>query len=223
MKRFIAVWVLVMVMLISVTTVVSCNKKQENSDTGITTTDDSFVMLPTTSVPDTTSSIISTPEPIITDVITVPSYESSKPVIDEQSTYYNVTAEERDMLATLCYLEAGGCSQECQRLVISVVFNRLDSGRWKKDVNNDGKITLYDIVYYPNAFSPAKLISKYHSKTTQSCYDAVDYIIENGPACPNYVRYFRADHDFDWDNYRSYTSIDNTYFGYLETWEQGAW
>lgn len=146
--------------------------------------------------------------------------ESSGP---EVIPYYIVTAEEREMLATLVYLESSICSEDCQRAVASVIFNRLDSGRWKKDVNKDSKITLYDIVYYPNAFSPAYLIEDYKDKTTQECYDAVDYVIQNGPTVPTYVRYFRTNYHFKWDGYKGYCDMDNVYFGYMIDWQKGAW
>lgn len=146
--------------------------------------------------------------------------ESSEP---EVIPYYIVTAEEREMLATLVYLESSICSEDCQRAVASVIFNRLDSGRWKKDVNKDSKITLYDIVYYPNAFSPAYLIEDYKDKTTQECYDAVDYVIQNGPTVPTYVRYFRTNYHFKWDGYKGYCDMDNVYFGYMIDWQKGAW
>lgn len=142
---------------------------------------------------------------------------------DEVTPYYIVTAAERDMLATLVYLESSICSDDCQRAVASVIFNRLDSGRWKKDVNKDGEITLYDIVYYPNAFSPAYLIEDYKDKTTQECYDAVDYVIQNGPTVPTYVRYFRTNYHFKWDGYKGYCDMDNVYFGYMIDWQKGAW
>lgn len=159
------------------------------------------------------------------------SFTSSKPISstveesreEEVTPYYIVTAEERDMLATLVYLEASICSEDCQRAVASVIFNRLDSSRWKKDVNKDGKVTLYDIVYYPNAFSPAYLIEDYKDETTQECYDAVDYVIQNGPAVPTYVRYFRTNYHFKWDGYKGYCDMDNVYFGYMIDWQKGAW
>ena len=46
--------------------------------------------------------------------------------------YYIVTEEERYLLAKLVHSEASICSEECQRAVVSVVFNRLESGKWKK-------------------------------------------------------------------------------------------
>ena len=139
-------------------------------------------------------------------------------------TYYNITEEEKELLARLVTCEASICSVECQKDVCSVVFNRLDSDKWKRDMNNDGQITLYDIVYYPNAFSPT--INGALDKCSTPCksaYEAVDYVIENGPTVPTYVRYFRTDHDFSWDGYKNYKVIDNVYFGYFENWHKGAW
>lgn len=132
-----------------------------------------------------------------------------------------VTEQEREMLARLVYLESGICSQECQRAVASVVFNRLHSGSWKQDMNADGVITLYDIIYFPNAFTPAYKIPTTIPK--QECYDAVDYVLKNGCTVPEYVRYFRIDYDFKWKDYCNYCVIDNTYFGYFSTWEITGW
>jgi len=134
---------------------------------------------------------------------------------------YNITEEERDMLASLCTLEASICSEDCQRAVVSVIFNRLNSGKWNKDINGDGKITLYDIIYYPNAFTPAHLIED--TKGTKESYEAVDYVVKHGSTVPEYVRYFRASKDFSWTDYKNYCTIDNVYFGYFTTWQKGVW
>lgn len=142
--------------------------------------------------------------------------------------YYNVTPEEREMLAKVAHLEASICSQECQEAVISVIFNRLESGRWRKDVNNDGEITLYDIVYYPWAFSPVSYGMMDDCEPTSKDYAAVDAVLTNGPTVPTYVRYFRANYHFSnknsgWETYVGYCSIDNVYFGYFSDWEKGTW
>lgn len=134
---------------------------------------------------------------------------------------YHITSEERDMLASLCTLEAGNCSMECKRAVVSVIFNRLQSRKWRKDVNGDGKITLYDIVYYKNAFSPTSRIV--NTIGTKESYEAVDYVTRYGSTLPPEVRYFRDSYDFSWKNYKNYTIIDNIYFGYFENWRQGVW
>lgn len=147
---------------------------------------------------------------------------SSIKVSEETSAnVYNITEEERNMLASLCTLESSVCSEDCQKAVVSVIFNRLNSGKWNKDINGDGKITLYDIIYYPNAFTPASRVEE--TKGTKESYEAVDYVVKYGPTVPEYVRYFRASKDFSWDNYKNYVTIDNVYFGYFTTWKQGVW
>ena len=137
--------------------------------------------------------------------------------------YYEVTEDEREMLAKIVTLESSTCSQECQKDVCSVIFNRLDSGKWKKDMNNDNQITLYDIIYYPNAFSPVLYGKMDDCIPCDSAYESVDYVIENGPTVPTYVRYFRASHDFNWKEYTNYKIIDNVYFGYFINWQEGVW
>ena len=141
-----------------------------------------------------------------------------------KKNHYNITDEERELLARIVTCEASICSLECQKDVCSVIFNRLESGKWRKDMNDDNKITVYDIVYYPNAFTPT--IDGSLDKCAVPCksaYEAVDYVVKNGPTIPTEVRYFRTSYDFRWEGYENYKIIDNTYFGYFTDWKQGAW
>lgn len=124
----------------------------------------------------------------------------------KSTSYYNITQEERDILAKLVYLEAGTCGSQCQRAVVSVVFNRLEAGYWGD--------TLEEVIYYKDAFSPAYLIESCE-RPPQEVYDAVDYVLQNGPTVPSEVRYFRADKDFTWEGYAHYATYDNVYFGYF--------
>lgn len=129
------------------------------------------------------------------------------------SPVFTVTEEERETLAALVTLEASICSIECQKAVVSVVFNRLNAGKWGD--------TLEEVIYYPNAFTPSKRIPS--TTPTKSAYQAVDYVLLNGCTVPQEVRYFRTDHDFRWEGYEHYIEIDNVYFGYFIDWQQGAW
>ena len=124
----------------------------------------------------------------------------------KSESYYNITQEERDMLAKLVYLEAGTCGSQCQRAVASVVFNLLEAGYWGD--------TLEEVIYYKNAFSPAYLIATCE-QPPQEIYDTVDYILNNGPTIPEEVRYFRINYDFSWEGYAHYATYDNIYFGYF--------
>ena len=168
-------------------------------------------------------------EPSTPDAENRPTVETTRSTIDNTSTKPEnkpaiiITAEEREMLAKIAQLEASLCSNECQRAVVSVIFNRLHSHKWRKDMNNDGQITLYDIIYYPNAFTPVLYGKMDNCIPTQRDYDAVDYVLENGVTVPTYVRYFRTDYDFNWEGYENYKVIDNVYFGYFTDWENGAW
>ena len=138
--------------------------------------------------------------------------------------HYKVTQEERMLIARIVTCEADEYSLDCQKAVASVIFNRLESGKWQKDMNDDGKITVYDIIYYPNAFTPVQdgALDRC-TAPSRSAYKAVDYVIQNGPTVPTQVRYFRDYYDFDWKNYANYTVIDDMHFGYFTNWEQGEW
>ncbi len=128
-------------------------------------------------------------------------------VVKEPTYVYDITSEEREMLARLVYLEANTESLECQMAVISVVINRWQDGMWGD--------TLEEVVYYPYQFTPSSLIHK--TTPTELNYTAVDLVLQNGCILEPYVMYFRADHHFDWDGYKPYTQIDRVCFGYFDT------
>lgn len=117
---------------------------------------------------------------------------------------FNISNEEREMLAQLLYLEAGSCNWDTQAAVCSVIFNRLISGYWGS--------TLYEVVYAQNQFEPAYLIGTIIPNSTQ--YEIIDYICQYGTTLPYYVLYFRADyyHNFG----IPYTNYENVYFSYSE-------
>lgn len=133
--------------------------------------------------------------------------EITEPSPTETSTeyIYNITSEEREMLAKLIFLEANTESLECQKAVVSVIINRLNSGYWGN--------TLHSVVYAKNQFTPASRIP--YTTATTTNYEAVDYVLTNGVTLPSYCLYFRAGYHFSWNGYIPYTSIGNTYFGYM--------
>lgn len=122
--------------------------------------------------------------------------------VETEPKYYELTDDEIDMLARLVYLEAGGESYECMKGVASVVLNRMTSTG----------MSLHDVIYAPNQFSPACYIES--TCYTDTVYSAVMDVVENGPSLPTYVTFFRADyyHDFGNDIVVPYTCINNTYF-----------
>lgn len=123
----------------------------------------------------------------------------------EPKNHYNITNVEREMIARLLNREAGAASLECQKMVVSVIFNRYDAA-------TEGT-TLHDIVYATGQFTPAPVL--YRTTPTEQNYEAVDYVVKNGSVLPPYVKYFRAGHHFNWSGYVGYTSLDGTYFGYM--------
>ena len=126
-------------------------------------------------------------------------------VVKEPTYAYNITSEEREMLARLVYREANIESLECQMAVVSVVINRWNDGRWGH--------TLGEVVYYPYQFTPSNLLHK--TTPNEQNYAAVDYVLKNGCTLPSYILYFRADYDFNWQGYEPYVKIDSTCFGYF--------
>ena len=128
-----------------------------------------------------------------------------KEIVIEPYYTYNLTSEEREMLARLVYREANIESYECQKAVVSVVINRWLSGKWGN--------TLKEVIYAPYQFEPAKLLS--HTTPNEANYKAVDEVLTHGSTLPSYVLYFRSDYHFSWSGYIPYSCIDNTYFGYL--------
>ncbi len=125
--------------------------------------------------------------------------------------YFSVTKDERELMARIVYLEAGTSSDKTMRAVASVIFNRLGSGKMGKTI--DG------VIFYPGAFSTAKRAAK--CVPSQRAYDAVDYVIMNGPTLPKYVRYFRDWYHHQWEGYAGYCVLDDIYFGYMKNWKNG--
>jgi hypothetical protein len=147
-----------------------------------------------------------------TNIVNYTHSETSNTLQEEpQKNIYSITTEEREILARLVFLEANTESIECQKAIVSVVFNRLHNGAWGD--------SLYNVIYYPHQFTPAKFINTV--TPTQTNYDAVDYVVKNGSILPKYCMYFRASYGFsntDWVNYgyHEYKQVDNTFFGYFE-------
>lgn len=199
-RKFMTVLIVVAVIILIIA-VTSPSQSHEKTDVDNSTEFDS---------PDTPLPLDTITEPPLTENTTIEEF----PSFLIPTWKHNVTSAERDMLASLVYLEAGNCSVDTQIAVVSVVFNRLASGKWVRDMNNDHVVTLYDIVYYPSAFSVAHNISKTHGP--ESAYEAVDYVLTHGSVLPSKVCFFRASYDFRWQNYKNYCIMENLYFGYIQ-------
>ena len=151
------------------------------------------------------------PEIIIEEVEVIKEVEVTTEIPVEiikevEPTYaYNITSEEREMLARLVYREANTESIECQKAIVSVVINRWQNGRWGDELS--------DVVYAESQFSPSHLL--YRTTPNETNYAAVDEVLKSGITLPSYVLYFRANYHFNWHGYNAYIKIDDTCFGYL--------
>jgi spore germination cell wall hydrolase CwlJ-like protein len=145
------------------------------------------------------------PEVIIKEVEVIKEVPSVIEVESEPTYAYDITPEEREMLARLVYLEANTENFDCQKAIVSTVLNRWQNGGWGDNIE--------DVIYAKGQFSPANLISSTTPNNTN--YEAVDEVIRYGSTLPSYVMFFRANYHFNWVGYTPYQSIDSTCFGYL--------
>lgn len=72
-----------------------------------------------------------------------PPVESEPP--EEEEWPYPITQEEIDLIALVTMAEAEGETELGKRLVIDTILNRVDDPHFPD--------TVYDVIYYPNAFS----------------------------------------------------------------------
>ena len=133
--------------------------------------------------------------------------EVTVPVEVEPTYAYEVSSEEREMLARLVFLEANTESIECQKAIVSTIINRWQYGHWGD--------TLADVVYAQDQFTPSGQIWK--TTPGEINYQAVDEVLKNGVTLPEYVMYFRLDWGFSnvWDGYAEYAKLDSVCFGYF--------
>ena len=142
--------------------------------------------------------------------------EAIPEIIEETNTKescYTLTPEEYELLAKVTWLEGGICSLYCQEMIVSVIFNRIESGKY-------GGNTLEDVIFFKNAFSVIPYLDT--AKPDSTTYEAIDYVLQNGSVLPPEVRYFRSNYHFDWPTYVPYCDLDNVYFGYVSNWSEGG-
>ena len=68
-----------------------------------------------------------------------------EPEVIEEVWPYPITQEEIDLIALVTMAEAEGETELGKRLVIDTILNRMDNPHFPD--------TVYDVIYYPNAFS----------------------------------------------------------------------
>ncbi len=125
------------------------------------------------------------------------------PKASTRSKKLNVKVSQKDIrnIAALVYLEAGSCSVRCQRAIASVVFNRMM--RYHK--------TASQVIYEKGVFTVSGRVAR--TKPSQSCYDAVNYVLNHGTTLPLRVTAFRNGHYHSFGKH--YCKIDGVYFSYV--------
>lgn len=91
-----------------------------------------------------------------------------------------ITEEDRELLARIVYLEARGQSFSGQRAVVEVVLNRVLDSRFPD--------TVYEVLYAPGQFTPAKSIAS--TTPTETQYEVVDCVINETPITTENTVYF---------------------------------
>ena len=124
--------------------------------------------------------------------------------VEEPEPYYEVTDYERELLERLVYHEGNTESLECQKAIISVVFNRL------YDEHHRFGSSIEEVIYAPGQFTVASYL--FEDEPNETNKEAVDWVIWNGPSIDEKIQFFRSKYYFSW--VEPAMNIDNTYFSY---------
>ena len=100
----------------------------------------------------------------LADMIYVGYPESATTVAQVPNSVMIIGEEERDMLAALVQHEAGNQDTWGKRLVVAVVFNRLNDPRWPD--------TISEVLFQKNQFLSQRELGRV--VPTDQCYEAVD-------------------------------------------------
>lgn len=125
--------------------------------------------------------------------------------VEPPEPVYSITSVERELIARLLYTEARGESSDCQKAIVSVIFNRCEARN----------MSISDVIYQEGQFDLASQL--YKITPNEKEYESVDYVLQNGKTVPDWVQYFRANKHHNWDGYVGYCIIDNTYFGGIKS------
>ena len=97
---------------------------------------------------------------------------------------YKLTDEEYDLLARVVTAEAENQGFEAQYLIACVVMNRVASDEFPDSVS--------EVIWQKNQFSSMWNGRYDKSVTTDSCYEAVQYMIEYGNELPEDILFFTS-------------------------------
>lgn len=118
-------------------------------------------------------------EKIIEEPIVIEEEEEA-PAKTNRYSELEITEEDRELLARIVYLEARGQSFSGQRAVAEVVLNRVLDSRFPD--------TVYEVLYAPGQFTPAKSIAS--TTPTETQYEVVDCVIDETPITTENTIYF---------------------------------
>ncbi len=117
----------------------------------------------------------------------------------EPQPKYSVTAEERELMAQIVYLEANTETAEGQQAVAEVILNRRDNGRFPD--------TIREVIFAPGQFTSAGYLE--WAKTNADNYAAVDAaLMGDAPILEPDVVFFSQQGEND----RVYAKIGNHVF-----------
>lgn len=105
---------------------------------------------------------------------------AEEPTKTNRYSELEITEEDKELLARIVYLEARGQSFSGQRAVVEVVLNRVLDSRFPD--------TVYEVLYAPGQFTPAKSIAS--TTPTETQYEVVDCVINETPITTENTVYF---------------------------------
>lgn len=120
---------------------------------------------------------------------------------------FEMTDDEREVLARLVWNEAGTCGDDCQRAIVSVTINQYRAGYWGT--------SYMGILTNPNIYIGALYLDS--AAPDARVYSNIDFVLGNGVTIPPDVFYFRAHYGWEkkWEGYETIYVVDDVYFGHF--------
>lgn len=166
-----------------------------DSKTTMTTTQTNTMVIETT-----TETTTSTTQKTTTTTKTSKSSSTTKKTTKTTQAPQKTTDDNLYVLSHIIYAEAGGCSDNHQLAVGSVVLNRVKDKRFPN--------TIYGVVFQKGQYSPTWNGSFYKTPDKRAVKNAT-YLLENGSILPEGVIY-----QAEFKQGEVYKKMGNTYFCY---------
>ena len=129
--------------------------------------------------------------------------EEPEPTHIYSEAFNEMSAEEYDLMARILALEAQTEPFEGQVAVVEVIMNRVIGDRYPD--------TIYDVLSQKGEFATWKYLDHPYNTPNQEQYDAINYVIENGPTILpiDYLYFSTGKASFAKD----FIKIEHHYFG----------